>query len=122
MIIPLPFYIMNKKTLLPYKQKRISHHLKLKDLAFILGIDPANLSRFEAGKAPNSKALLGYHTLFDLSTQPNIKLGLDLGYKELADKCFKLLEKLEDAPDTFKNRKRSEGLDSIIARLTNLEE
>ena len=122
MITPLPFYIMNKKTILPYKQKRKSHHLKLKDLAFILGIDPANLSRFEAGKTPNSKALLGYHTLFDLSIQSNIKLGLDLGHKELANKCFKLLEKLEDAPDTFKNRKRIEGLDSMIARLTKLDQ
>jgi len=113
---------MNKPTIPYLKKVRRSHHLKLKDLSYILDIDTANLSRFEAGKVPYPKALVGYHVLFNLSIQSSIRQVFSNGYKELIHRCFKILEELEDSSDTLKNTLRKEGIDKLIARLTQLEE
>lgn len=111
-----------RKSTLPYLKKiRRSHHLKLKDLSYILGIDAANLSRFEAGK-PYSKALVGYHILFNLSIESSIRQAFKDGYKELIDRCFLLLEKLEEVSKTIENNLRVESINMLIARLTNLQE
>jgi len=113
---------MNKKTISKFKRLRRSHHLKLKDLAYILGIDSANLSRFEAGKYPYPKALVGYHILFNLSIQSSIRQAFKEGYKELVHRCFKLLDEITEKADTINDRLRKEGLNVLIGRLTQLDE
>lgn len=102
-------------------KSRKEHHLKLKDIAFILGIDQGNLSRFEAGKISSPKALAGYHILFNLSIQSSIGQVFEGGSKELTDRCFQLLELLEHVPNTQRNRLRREGVDRIISRLMEHE-
>lgn len=115
---PIAFItFMNKSPHQYLTKSRMEHHLKLKDLAFILGIDQGNLSRFEAGKISSPKALLGYHVLFNLSIQSSIGQVFDGEIKQLLDKCFSLLEQLEDAPNTIKNRLRKEGVNRVISRL-----
>lgn len=121
MLIPLPLNIMNKPTIPNLKKLRRSHHLKLKDLSYILGIDSANLSRFEAGK-PYSKALVGYHILFNLSIESSIWQVFENGYADLIDRCFIILESLENASKTIKNNLRKEGINLLVGRLTNLQE
>lgn len=112
---------MNKQTIHHLKQLRRSHHLKLKDLSQILGIDTANLSRFEAGKS-YFKALVGYHVLFNLSIEYSIRQVFENGYKGLIDRCFLLLESLENASNTIKNNLRKDSINTLIGRLTKLEE
>lgn len=112
---------MNKPTIHHLKQLRRSHHLKLKDLSHILDIDTANLSRFEAGK-PYSKALVGYHVLFNLSIKSSIRQVFKNGYKDLIDRCFLLLESLENASSTIKNKLRKDSINALIGQLTNLQE
>lgn len=103
------------------KQIRKSHHLELNDLAYIINLDQGNLSSFEAGRSTNSKALLAYHTLFNLSTQNTIGQVFKGGNKPWLDRCFLLVEKISNEPQTEKNQKRLEGLNTIIANLMKLE-
>tara|TARA_R100000789_G_C2959227_1_gene137388 strand:- start:238 stop:582 length:345 start_codon:yes stop_codon:yes gene_type:complete len=110
---------MKPKTI--YTNARKSHHLKLKDLAHILAIDPGNLSRFEAGSLQNPKALVGYHTLFNLSIQSSITQVFDGGFKYLLDRCLQLYHIILDAPITPKNTHRLNGLKDIISRLESLQ-
>lgn len=121
MIITSSFHIMRKHTNQHFSKYRKAHHLKLKDLAYILDIDSGNLSRFEAGNT-NSKALLGYHILFNLSTDSLIEQVLVGGYTELIHRCFHLLEQLQTQAKTLKNRLRIQGVDTIIHRLNELDE
>jgi transcriptional regulator with XRE-family HTH domain len=112
---------MRKNTNQHFSKYRKSHHLKLKDLAYILDIDSGNLSRFESGKT-SSKAMLGYHILFNLSTDYLIGQVLVGGYSELTHRCFQLLEILNNQAQTSKIKLRQEGIDRLIKRLTDLEE
>ncbi|QTE21073.1 hypothetical protein [Polaribacter cellanae] len=100
---------------------RKASYLKLNDLSHILGIDAANLSRFEDGK-PYPKALVGYHILFNLSIQNNIRQVFKQGYKELMHRAFQLLEELQQKSHTIKNNLRIEGVHKIIERLVTLDE
>jgi len=110
---------MKPKTI--YTNARLIHHLKLKDLAYILDIDPGNLSRFEAGSLQNPKALVGYHTLFNLSIQSSIEQVFHGGFEDLLSKCRALFDIVLDAPVTAKNANRLEGLDIVINRLAKLQ-
>ncbi|WP_299884379.1 hypothetical protein [uncultured Lacinutrix sp.] len=112
---------MNKQPYQYLSKSRKAHHLNLNDLAFILDIDQGNLSRFEAGKLSNSKALLGYHTLFNLSIQSSFEQVLQTDVKTLIDKCFQLIEQIENTSKTLKNSLRIEGLNTLITRLMELE-
>lgn len=94
----------------------------LKDLAHILDTDTGNLSRFEAGSLHNLKALIGYHCIFNLSIDFAIWQVFEEGYKELLYRCFQLLETIEEGPKTTKNRLRAESINTIITRLTDLDE
>jgi transcriptional regulator with XRE-family HTH domain len=100
---------------------RKKHHLKLNDLAFLLKMDQGNLSRFEAGKISNPKALIGYHILLNLSIENSIRQVFEGNYKELSDRCFQLVEKISEGPNTPKNRLRLEGLDTVIDRLMQFD-
>jgi len=112
---------MRKKAYAPISKYRKAYHLKLKDLAFILNIDIANLSRFEAGN-PNPKALLGYHIIFNLSMDSMFGQLLSGQPTTLLHRCFQLMEIIKDQSHTAKNQLRMEGLDTIITRLASLEE
>ena len=103
------------------KQLRKSHHLKLNDLAYIINQDQGNLSSFESGKQSNSKALLAYHTLFNLSTQNTLSQVFSGGSKLWLDRCFKLVEQIEAGPNTAANQMRLEGLHTLITNLMKLE-
>ena len=113
---------MRKSPFYPLSNKRRSHHLKLNDVAFLLEMDQGNLSRFEARKNPNPKALLGYHVLFDLSIGNGLSNSIFSDSKEIVHRCFKLLEIIETKPKTKKNRLRTDGVNKIITRLTELQE
>lgn len=113
---------MNKST--DYQslvQLRRRHYLKLKDVAYITGIDTANLSRFEKGK-PYSRAYLHYGTLFKLSSDISTWQSARVNYKELIHRCFSLLEQIENLPKTYKNLHRSDGVNTVIKNLTVLDE
>ena len=101
---------------------RKSHHLNLNDVAYLLEIDQANLSRFEARKNPNPKALLGYHILFDLSIGNDICQSIFSNSKEIIHRCFRLLEIIETKAKTKKNRLRIKGVNRIISRLIEMRE
>jgi|GEM_PF-2068762 len=111
---------MKPKTI--YKRARLDHHLKLKDLACILEIDPGSLSRFEAGELQNPKALVGYHTLFNLSIQKSITQVFQGGFKQLLDRCDNVIETVLASAPTTRNAYRLEGLETIIDRLKNLHQ
>lgn len=100
---------------------RKASYLKLNDLAHILNINASNLSRFEAGKS-YPKALIGYHILFNLPIQNNIRQVFQQGYKELMHRSFQLLEQIQEKSETVKNKLRLEGLHKIIERLVMLDE
>lgn len=113
---------MNKSIHQACKQARKDHHLLLNDIAYILNIDQGNLSSFEAGRSPHSKALAGYQILFNLSIQTTIAQVFQEGHKPWVDRCFQLVEKINEyAPNTPKNRNRIEGLDTVITNLMALQ-
>ncbi len=95
---------------------RNAYALKLKDVAFLLNIDEANLSRFEAGKSKNFRALQGYHILFDLPEFSSDSL-FKIDTEEIVHRCFQLLERIQLLPKTYKNRQRLEGLEKLIGKL-----
>jgi len=113
---------MNKKQNKYLSAIRKMHHLKINDLAYLLGINQSNLSRFESGKISNLKALIGYHILLNLSIENSIRQVFKGGFKELYDRCFILSEKLSSAPKTNRNALRLEGLHTITTRLMEFEE
>ncbi len=95
---------------------RNAYNLKLKDVAFLLKIDQANLSRFESGKTQNSKALQGYHILFGLpEVYPNSLFKIDT--EEIVNRCFLLIEQLQELPKSYKNIQRMEGIERLITQL-----
>lgn len=112
---------MNKNIIQNPAQIRKSHHLKLKDVAFILGMNNGNLSSFETGKLPSPKALLGYHTLFNLSMQSSIKQVASCGYSDLLARCLSLSNEIDLQHDSVKNRLRKKGLHDIITRLMKMK-
>jgi len=113
---------MNKSIHQLCKQARKDHHLLLNDLAYILNIDQGNLSSFEAGRLTHSKALEGYQILFNLSIQSTIRQVFQQGSKPWIDRCFQLVERIDEhSPNTPKNRKRIEGLDTVITNLMKLQ-
>jgi DNA-binding Xre family transcriptional regulator len=114
-------YFMTQTTIQNLTTIRKASYLKLNDLSHILGIDASNLSRFEDGK-PYPKALVGYHVLFNLSIQNNIRQVFKQGYKELVHRSFQLLENLQQKSQTIKNNLRIEGVHKIIERLVALDE
>lgn len=119
---PLPLPHMNTQpNNLYFKKSRKEHHLNLNDLAFILNIDQGNLSNFEAGKISSPKALIGYHILFNISIQSPLAQVFEGGVKKLVDRSFQLVERIERAPDTMKNKMRLEGLNTVITRLMEIE-
>ncbi len=97
---------------------RKTYHLNLKDVAFLLDMDPGNLSRFEAGKSQNPKALLGYHYLFNLSIDKSLFHIFNFQSEEIVHRCFRLLEILQNKSKTKKNMLRIKGINSIINKLT----
>lgn len=105
-----------------FSRVRKQHHLKLKDVAYILNLDEGNLSRFESGLLQSPKALVGYHCLFDVSMDSTIKQVFDKGYQSFIDRCFQLIEIIQAKSKTVKNRLRIKTINSIIGRLTDLEE
>jgi len=113
---------MRKSPYQSFSKYRQRHHLKLNDVAFLLEMNQGNLSRFEAGKNSNPKALLGYHVLFDLSIGSDILKDVIHSCKEIVHRCFKLLEIIKEKPKTIKNQLRAEGVNEIISRLTELDE
>lgn len=117
------FYIDMRKS--PYQHHykyRKNNHLNLKDVAYLLNIDQGNLSRFEVGKSQNSKALLGYHILFNLSIDDSIlKIFYD-DSSEIIHRCFSLLEILENKSKTRKIQLRIRGVNAIIKKLTKIED
>jgi transcriptional regulator with XRE-family HTH domain len=113
---------MSKSPYLRLSKHRKSHHLNLNDVAYLLDMDQGNLSRFEARKSSNPKALLGYHCLFNLSIGDDILKDVIHNSKDIIHRCFKLLEILEEKPNTKKNRLRSKGINDIICRLVELQE
>jgi len=117
MFNPLPLPLMHKQPNHYLTKSRKDHHLNLNDLAFILEIDQGNLSRFEAGKLSNPKAYAGYHIFFNLSIQSSLRQVFKGGVKGLINKCFQLIERIEDSSKTQRNALRLEGVNTIIARL-----
>ncbi len=113
---------MRKSPYQSFSKYRERHHLKLNDVAFLLEMDQGNLSRFEAGKNSNPKALLGYHVLFDLSIGNDILKDVIHNSKDIVHRCFNLLEILKDKPKTIKNQLRAKGIEEIINRLTPMDE
>ena len=81
-------------------------------------MDEGNLSRFEAGKTQNPKALLGYHYLFNLSIAPPLFKIFNFQSEEIIHRCFRLLERLENKSKTRKNLLRIKGVNAIIKKLT----
>lgn len=120
-LTPLPLS-RNMKPKTIYKSARLAHHLKLKDLAGILEIDPGSLSRFEAGSLQSPKALVGYHTLFNLSIQQSITQVFQGGFKQLLDRCDEIFETILQASPTPRNAYRLEGIQTIIDRLKALQQ
>jgi len=109
----------------PYKhiyRYRKNNHLNLKDVAYLLSMDQGNLSRFEVGKTQNSKALIGYHVLFNLSIDESVFNIFNENTEEIVHRCFRLLEILENKSKTRKNQLRIEGVNAIIKRLTKEDE
>ncbi|MDC9721807.1 MAG: hypothetical protein PSN34_03410 [Urechidicola sp.] len=113
---------MRKSPYQSFSKYRERHHLKLNDVAFLLKMNQGNLSRFEAGKNSNPKALLGYHILFDLSIGNGLLKDVIHSSKDIIHRCFNLLELLKDKPKTIKNQLRIKGVDDIISRLTVSDE
>jgi len=112
---------MNKKPNVSPSNVRKKHHLKINDLAYLLEMDQGNLSRFEAGKFSSPKAFIGYHILLNLSIENSIRQVFEGGFKRLLDRCFLLIEKISEGPDTHKNRLRLEGLNTITSRLMQFD-
>jgi len=112
---------MRKSPYQSFSKHRERHHLKLNDVGFLLEMNQGNLSRFEAGKNSNPKALLGYHILFDLSIGNGLLKDVIHSSKEIVHRCFNLLELLKDKPKTKKNQLRFKGIEDIINRLTPTE-
>lgn len=113
---------MSKSSYQSLSKYRDRHHLKLNDVAYLLKMDQGNLSRFEKRKIPNPKALLGYHVLFNLSIGDDLLKNVIHNSSEIVHRCFRLLEIIENKPDTKKNRLRLKGVNTIITRLTEAEQ
>ena len=113
---------MSKSLNQSLSKHRERHHLKLNDVAYLLKMDQGNLSRFEKGKSSNPKALLGYHILFNLSIGDDILQDVIHKSKEMVHRCFRLIEIIEDKASTKKNYLRIKGINTIITRLTAIEE
>lgn len=119
----IAFYIYMRKS--PYQhlyKYRKNNHLNLKDVAYLLNMDEGNLSRFEVGKSQNSKALLGYHILFNLSIDDAIFKIFYFNNEEVVHRCFNLLEILENKSKTRRNQLRIRGVNAIINKLTKIED
>lgn len=99
-------------------RKRKSHHLKIKDLSFLLNLDATLISRLEAGKTQSPKVLLGYHLIFNLSIESMFRQVLNCGYQEIIDRCFQLIEIVDHQEKNIKNQLRLESLNEIITHLT----
>lgn len=112
---------MRQNTQSILKGHRLNYNLTLKDVAYLLDMDEGNLSRFEAGKSQNSKALLGYHFLFNLSIDMSISQVSAHPSDVLVHRCFKLLEILGNQTPTLRVRNRIQGVERIITQLNQEE-
>lgn len=111
---------MNKQQQEYLAAYRKRNDLTLSDIAFLLQIDVASISRMESGKRPlTPEALLGYHLLFDL---PMDKVAGDAAYNDLRekvkDRCFLLVEKIQEEKASLKGNLRLKTLDTLIRRLS----
>lgn len=97
---------------------RKRNHVTLEDLAFLLGLDAYNLSRYEQSKrAPTLDTILTYHALFDA----NIAELFAEQYHQLMDslniRIKELIQKLHrQQPPRFAQRIAKLGL--LMNRLT----
>lgn len=110
---------MNKSPNRHLSRYRKTFHLKLKDVAYLLEMDEANLSRFEARKITNSKALLSYNILFGLSSNKSSNQLFTINNDEIIHRCFKLIEIVEGLPKSYANRQRIDGINLLITKLSN---
>lgn len=99
-------------------QYRKRSHLLLKDVAYLLNMDEGNLSRFEAGKSQNPKALLGYHAIFNLSIDQPLFPLIHQHNNKIVQRAHELLKQLETKSKTKKNQLRIRGVQAIIRKLT----
>ena len=113
---------MNKQLNQDLSKYRLNLNLKLKDIAYLLEMDEANLSRFEAGKSQNPKAFLSYNLLFNLSNPLSTENFVKTTNQNIIHRCFKLLEILETKSRTVKNRLRKKGVNKLLERLIKEQE
>ncbi len=109
---------MNAQTNISFSEYRKAYFLKLKDVAYLLDMDQANLSRFEAGKSKNPKILLGYQILFDLPKKKTTTPLFTLDYEAVKHRCFQLIEKLENKSQLHIHSRRINGIHKLISKLT----
>jgi len=113
---------MNKQLNQDLSSYRLNLNLKLKDIAYLLEMDEANLSRFEAGKSQNPKAFLSYNLLFNLSNPLSTDNFVKTSNQNIVHRCFKLLEILETKSKSAKNRLRTRGVNKLLERLIKEQE
>lgn len=109
---------MNAQTNILFSEYRKVYFLKLKDVAYLLDMDQANLSRFEAGKSKNPKIMLGYQILFDLPKKKTTAPLFTLDYEAVKHRCFLLIEKLENKSQLHIHSRRINGIHKLINKLT----
>ena len=93
--------------------------LQITDIAFLLGITPSKLSRFENGKSlpPELKVILGYHILFDLPIPTIIHEEYERLRESIESKCFQLLEKIENIKSDYNSESRKAAINDILQKI-----
>ena len=98
---------------------RVEANIPLEDVAYLLGIDAYNLSRYEnAKRQPSIETILTYHILFDAKLDSLFQDHYQSLVEKLTQRIKKLIQKLHDeTPPRFAQRIAKLGL--VLNRLTN---
>ena len=110
------------KTFNYLKHYRENSGFSLQDMAGVLGMNPATLSRIESGIiTPNLEVILGYQSILDISSERLFKEHLRMLITYCLEKAKDVQDDLLDQKSTKFIHKRLSLLDIIISRLQDLK-
>ncbi|MFD2565914.1 helix-turn-helix domain-containing protein [Pseudotenacibaculum haliotis] len=110
------------KTFNYLKHYREQSGFSLQDIAGVLAMHPATLSRIESGIiTPGIEVIFAYHFILDLSIEKLFKEHVIKVVKSCLSNAEDLQEKLLDQRSTTSIHKRLSLIEIIISRLEELE-
>lgn len=104
------------------KQARKKTNITLSDMAYLIGVDESNLSKYERGKKnPTTRVVLCYNIIAKVPLEAIYENQRDTLSDVLKYRLKNLLEDLESEPSTRWMRSRTEALGFALQHLEDLE-